>query len=454
MTERQRTQDSTRLIALGALAAGIIVLAVTWMVSGSSYTIHARFLNAGRLVSGGEVQVAGRTIGSIANIGLTPGGEADVKLAISDTRVVPLHAGTRAMIRAFSQGSVDGNVVVLTPGPRNAPALHSGAVLPASQTSGIVDIDALLDSFGPAQRANLDALIANSRGIYAGSGARYFNRMLGELDPALGALDGATSSLALDRGALGEFVRTASEAATAVASRSPDLTAAVTHTARALGAIATHRHALADLLSRLPPVLIQGRGTLARARVALTALRPALRDLVPVAQPLRDLLTQVGLTLPAAGPVVAQLRGQLPALNHSLAGLAPLKQPAVSALDTLGAAMKQLSPIAQGLRYYGADVVIGSLAQTFGSIDAPYGAYGHYAKANFVESYQTLLAGPLSTILSAHPLLPGIFNVRTGLTRRCPGGAVPPAPDGSSPWSLGPKWCSAAHDVPLSVNFP
>ena len=454
MNKRQSRHERTRLIALGALATGIAVLAVTWLMSGSSYTIHARFLSAGGLVDGGEVQVAGRAVGSISNIGLTPSGEADVTLAISDTSVVPLHTGTRALIRAFSQGSVDGNVVVLTPGPVNAASLHSGAVLPTTQTSGTVDIDALLDSFGPGQRANLDALIANSGNIYAGSGARYFNGMLGELDPALGAVDGATSSLALDRGALGEFVRTASEAASAVSSRSTDLTSAVTHTARALGAIASQRHALADLLSRLPPVLIQARGTLARAGIALTALRPALRDLVPVAQPLRAFLNQVDLTLPVAGPVVARLRGQLPALNRSLAGLAPLKQPAVSALRTLGVAMKSLFPIAQGLRYYGADVVIGSLAQTFGSIDASYGAYGHYAKANFVESYQTLFAGPLGTFLTAHPLLPSIFNVRTGLTRRCPGGAVPPAPDGSSPWNLGPDLCTAADDVPLSVDFP
>jgi ABC-type transporter Mla subunit MlaD len=326
-------------------------------------------------------------------------------------------------------------------------------VLPDTQTSSIVNIDALLNSFGPVERSNLDQLISNSAQIFAGSGSRYFNAMLGKLDPALGQLDGFTSTLALDRGTLDELVRSGATAASAVASRGSDLTAAVRHTAQALGALASQRRNIADLLARMPSVLNMARGTIARSGDALTALRPALRDVSPVAPPLHGLLTGLDSMLPAAGPVVAQLRAQLPALNQSLSGLTPLDRPAVEALKTLGPAMQKLFPIAQGTRFYGVDLLLGAL-NLLGLISPAYDQFGHYAKANFVQAPQTLIAGPLAAALSAHPLVPGLLAVRTGLTRRCPGGNEPPAPDGSSPWDLGPKLCTAAHDDPLSVNFP
>ncbi|MHB8694858.1 MAG: hypothetical protein ACYDHH_26800, partial [Solirubrobacteraceae bacterium] len=119
----------------------------------------------------------------------------------------------------------------------------------------------------------------------------------------------------------------------------------------------------------------------------------------------------------------------------------------------LGPAMHGLAPIFKGFRFYGTDVIMGVLAGFFGSLTGEYNADGHYIKANFVQSAQTALLGPLSSVLSAHPLLPGLFNTRTGLLRRCPGGDEPPAPDGTSPWNLGPKYCTASSDVPLSVDF-
>ena len=63
-------------------------------------------------------------------------------------------------------------------------------------------LDALFDAFGPAARASTREFLKNSALIYAGSSARYFNRMLGRLDPALAELDGMWGDLARDRTAL------------------------------------------------------------------------------------------------------------------------------------------------------------------------------------------------------------------------------------------------------------
>ena len=236
----------------------------------------------------------------------------------------------------------------------------------------IVPIDSLLDSLGATQRSNLDQLIADGDQVYAGSGGHYFNGMLAKLSPALAALEGFSGSFAQDRAALGELVRTASIAAGAMASRSPELTSAVTHTAAAMRAIAAQRKALSDLLVRMPPVLVQAQSTLKRAGTALTALRPTLRDIVPVAAPAQTLLQHVVSLLPNAYPVVNGTRSALPSLNQALAGLTQLAAPAATALQTLGPAMHGLEPIFEGLRYYSTDLILGALTGLWGRMTAEY----------------------------------------------------------------------------------
>jgi phospholipid/cholesterol/gamma-HCH transport system substrate-binding protein len=367
---------------------------------------------------------------------------------------VPLHEGTRAAIRAPAQAGVANRLVDLSPGSSGARSLGDGAVLGTDQTSGIVNIDALIDSFGPKARANMRALIARGAQIYAGSGAQSFNRMLGRLDPALAELNRTYGELASDGTALQTLVRTADQATAAIASRRHDLSAAMVNSARALGALADERAALADSLVRAPAVLVQARGTLAAAGRAVTSLRPALRDFVPTAAPLREYLVRWNQFLPRARPVVGDLLTQLPALRRSLAGLRPLERPAVGGLHDTGTAMADLHHFFEGLRFYGSDLVIGALGGVGGQALGEYDALGHYGKLNFVQNAQTVAGGHLAPLLSAQPIAPGLLGMRTGLTRRCPGGNVPPAPDGSSPWDLGAKFCTASQDMSASVNEP
>lgn len=442
-----------RALSLAGLLLVTAAITLVLVVSGSEYVLHARFADATGLVPGGHVQLAGRTVGSISKITLTPDGQADVALSISSGEVTPLHVGTRAYVRAVGQAGVDNRYIDLAPGPVSEPTLPDGSVLPTSQTSGLVPIDALLDAFGPAQRTDVETLITSINGVYAGSGSRSFNEMLARLDPALGSLEGFTGSLALDRDALGQLVRAGSAAAHAVASRQADLTSGVTYTAQALGAVARQHDALADTLTRLPAVLAQGRHTLVVTGQALDALRPTLRDVLPAAGPLNSFLGHLNRLMPSSAPVIGSLTAQLPGLNRSLNGLAPVAPGLTNMLRTFGPAMKGLLPIARGVRYYGTDLVLGTLAALFGTLAGEYNSSGHFIKVNFVQSPQTLV-GPLASVLAAHPLVPGILAERTGLLRRCPGGNQPPAPDGSNPWDLGASFCTASQDEPLSVDFP
>jgi phospholipid/cholesterol/gamma-HCH transport system substrate-binding protein len=441
-----------RVLSVAALVIAVSLLVLLFS-GGSGYTINARFVNASQLVRGDSVDLGGRAVGSVTGISVTPDGQANIVLSIDDSRVTPLHVGTTASIRAYGQAGVANHFVLLSLGPASAPRLADGAVLPTTQTASMVNYDAILDSFGAPQRSALQHLITESAQVYAGSGGRAFNEMLAKLNPAAAQLDGLTGELSGDRVAIANVIRTGSVSSTAIASRSADLTAAVANTAATMHALAQERGTLADALNRAPSVLDQARTTLAKAGTAVRALGPALREVPPAAAPVRRFLRLVDTTAPAATPVVTQLRHELPALRASLTGLVPLGRPAVRALKSAGGALDGARPIVQAARYYGSDLLLGVFQGLIGVAVANYDRWGHYARLEFAQPYQTLLGGPLSSLL-AKPLLPSLFDLRTRLLRRCPGGNAPPAPDGSSPWVLPSSICTASDDVPLSVDFP
>jgi phospholipid/cholesterol/gamma-HCH transport system substrate-binding protein len=442
-------------VVLGSIATVLLALTIlVLLTSANTYTLHADFADAGQLVTGGEVQIAGRPVGTISNLSLTPNGLAEVTMSIDDADLAPLHYGTRAIIRAVGQAGVDNRFIQLIPGASSAPMMRSGATLPLSQTTGIVDLDEVLDTFDPKTRAAVQQLIANSSQVFAGSGSHYFNSMLSQLDPALDALDGVTSQVAEDNLALGQLVRSGATAAAAVAGRSTDLQNAVSNAASTFAAVASERSQLADLLTRAPAVLTEAGSTLHQTADAVDALRPDLRAIVPVAGPLRRLLTILPPTLHRATPVVGELTTELPSLRTALARLAPLAGPAVRALESTGTAFKLAMPILVGLREYGSDLVLGLFNGLGGLVSGPYTSQGHYAKLNFVQSLQTLAAGLGSQLLTKSALVPGVLDVRTKVYARCPGGDAPPAPDGSNPWIPQQDLCDPADDVPLSVDFP
>jgi phospholipid/cholesterol/gamma-HCH transport system substrate-binding protein len=453
------TRDLTRSPAarnaaiLAVLIAGVAII-VLLLSAASNYTIHAYFSNAGGLVTGAQVRVADVSVGDVSGVGLTPSGQADVTLSISDSSITPLHEFTRASIRAVGQAGVTNHYVELSPGPTNLRALPDGSAIPESQTAGIVSLDQILDTFDPQVRTSLQQLIGNSAQIYAGSGSRYFNEMLARLSPALQAVDGFAGQLASDRADLRTFVSESAKAATAIASRRPDLISAVSNTARVFDALASQRNALADGLQRAPALLTGATRTLADAGTAATALRPVLREVPPTATQLRNVLRTLPASLNTFTPVLDHVLVQVPNLRTSLAGFRTLARPAVAALGSTATALRASMPILAGLRIYGADFLLGILNGLVGVSTAPYDSSGHYIHVQFTQPYQQFFEGvPIATF----GLLPGlddILNLRTHILARCPGGALPPAPDGSNPWIPDKSLCNPADDSPPSVNQP
>ncbi|HVS29070.1 MAG TPA: MlaD family protein [Solirubrobacteraceae bacterium] len=441
MTPRQRA----RAVGIVVAAIAAVVTVAYLLLSGSSdYKIHARFVNAGQLVKGNFVEVGGRPIGKVSDLRLTNDNQADVVLTISDAKFKPLRKGTIATIRQVGLAGIANRFVELTPGPPRAPAIPGGGVLPAAQTRPIVDLDAFLDAIDPQTRAHLQGILRNGSQAFAGT-SRRANQAFGYLNPAAAQSAGLLQQLLRDRASLRRLVATSATVAAALASRQVDLEQGVSNTARALRAVAGERSALVDALGQAPAVLVQATGTLHRLRGALSVVNPALREAQPTARPLVRVLRGLGPVSRRLTPVVADVRTLLPSLKQGLEGLPPLADVALPALRSTTRTVGDALPVFTGLRPYAPDLIAGFINGFNGTQAGYYDANGHYARILAMGGGGTA-AGAVSPPLSLN--VPGLANFRTGITARCPGGAVEPGPDGSNPWIPDPTLCDPAHNHP------
>ncbi|MDX8153323.1 MlaD family protein [Patulibacter brassicae] len=455
-----RRTRNVRTLAVAGLA--IVVAGLVYLLAfsgGSDYKLHVRFQNAGQLVQGGLVQVGGVKVGQIDRISISDDGQADLELGITDEDFVPLNEGTRAQIRAVGQATLTNRYVALTPGPDNRPALRDGATLAATDTRGIVDLDAILSSLDGPFREDLRALIQRSSEVFAGSGAPSFNRMLAKIDPAFASLDGLLGDLRTDQDAIDRLVRSGATAAGAVADRRASLVTAVGRTERTFRAVADQQQALSGVLQRAPAVLRQAGGTLRRAGSTAQALRPALRAVPEPQADLRVLLRRLPKVLRRTDPVGAQLERILGPLRTAVNGLPQLERPTVDGAKAISDGLDEAMPMLEGLRFYGSDFILGIVNGLVSIGTGGYHQHGHYLKIEFVQSPQTLLGGALGGLIPAlakitDGVIPGVINLATHQNRRCPGGNAPPAPDGSNPWYPKEGICDPTTSMSRLVNSP
>jgi phospholipid/cholesterol/gamma-HCH transport system substrate-binding protein len=444
MPTTQGPSALARGIAVAALAVVLIALVLAVRSSGSPYTIHARFVDAGQLVKGNLVEVGGQKIGKVIDIRLTDDNQADIVMEITDDEFRPLREGTTATVRQVGLSGVANRFVELTPGRPTSRALRDGATLSTDQTRPIVDLDEVLDALDPKARANLQTLIRQSSTSLAGR-SQQANDALRYLNPALSQTAGLAADLSRDDVALRQLVRNTATVSSALASRRTDLAESVTNTAVTLRALAGERIALEDVFARAPGVLRRATPTLRRLRRTLAVLRPTLRDAQPTAQPLARLLRVLPPSARHSTPVVRELRKLLPDLRTTLAAMPPLARELVPIIGKTTKASNDFLPILAGLRPYTPDLIAGLYAGFGGITSGYYDANGHYGRIS-----SNFGAGALSGAgsLLPFPNVPSLSNYRTGLDARCPGGGVEPAPDGSNPWVPDPSICDPSQNRP------
>jgi phospholipid/cholesterol/gamma-HCH transport system substrate-binding protein len=429
----------------------VVVVALLMFGGGNGYTVTAVFPNAGQLVKGNNVEVAGRPIGKVKSIELDENAQARVKLSVG-SGFDPLHQGTTAVVRASSLSGIANRYIELQPGPNSSPKIEDGGLIGADKTQAPVDLDQLFNTLDPKTRKGLQDIVRggatqyNGKSKQAAEALHYFN-------PAISTSARVTRELVFDRLAFQRFVTQTAETVSALDARRDDLAALVGNANTTAKAIGDENVALGRALGLLPETLrranttfVNLRATLDDLDVLVNASKPATKDLAPLFRKLRPLIEQ---SRPTIRDLRFLIRKQGP--NNDLIELTS-KMPKLAKIgkETFPhdiAALTKTLPVISYIRPYTPDLT--GWITKFAESANPYDANGHYARIQPIFNqfqYTDTPAGPTLTPLPRDVAGRNGLNARNSL--RCPGGAMQPPPDGSAPWPDDAPGCDPTNTPP------
>jgi phospholipid/cholesterol/gamma-HCH transport system substrate-binding protein len=395
---------------------------------------QARFQNAGQLVKDNDVQIGGRRIGRVTDIRLTDRNEALVDFEVQEG-YAPLREGTRALIKATSLSGIANRYIVLTPG--NGEELDEGATLEQDETTSIVEIDQLFNTLDDDTRKALQQVIQGSATQFRDKGDQA-NRATELFNPFLSSTRNLVNEVNRDQRTLERFIVDGAKAMTALSEKRDTLTELVSNSNEASQGIAAENDALADILSRLPSTMRRANSTFVNLRATLTDLdvlvaesKPATRRLAPFFRELRPLVRdarptirdlRLAITRPGADNDLLELMGKAPRLA----------QVAEPSLRNTTAALRKSTPVFDFIRPYAPELT--GWFRDFGQAAANYDANGHFGRIQPVFNTFQFTETPAGGTLMPQDPDSRLNGYETGNTRRCPGAASQPPPDGSAPF--------------------
>jgi phospholipid/cholesterol/gamma-HCH transport system substrate-binding protein len=321
-----------RIAAVAAVAVALIAVVVILLSGGSTYEVRATFENASQIVTGDLVEVSGLSIGTVSNIALTPQGQAQLTLDITNKAYDPLPQGTKATVRETSLTGIANRYVTLTIGSPNAPKIRDHGVIPTSNTTSEVDLDEIFNTLNGPTRKGLQQVFLGSAAQYKNAG-KLAQAAFAYLNPAVAASSTLFRELNRNTGSFTNFIVKTSNLVTDVSQRSSDLSGLVQHLATTTEALAAERTPLASSLQQLPGFMRLANTTFVNLRGALNDLTPLVNDSKPVAPKLQKLLVQLRPLAQDSVPTVRDLSNIVskPGANNDLTDLTRLGVPLAAA---------------------------------------------------------------------------------------------------------------------------
>ena len=310
-----RSRGPTAVAVALLVAALVLVVLIVSGLGSDSYTVTARFTDAGQLVKGDLVQVGGRTVGTVKALKLADNGQADVEMKLTDDSVRPAapgHAGDDPLGRPVGRRQP-----LRRPEPRATPRCpRSPTAAPSGPTARAASSTStsLLDSLDPKVRGDVQGIIRDAATALTPQRRQADERRHPSLQPrgrpAHGARPRADARPGRARLAASS---TASSLAGVLARHREALGGGIESTAGVLTAVASERDQLAAALAAAPESLRTTTATLRRLRTqTLPAVDPVLEGARAGGQAARG---------PAAGdhPDLAQRRAarRQPARAHA-----------------------------------------------------------------------------------------------------------------------------------------
>jgi phospholipid/cholesterol/gamma-HCH transport system substrate-binding protein len=425
-------EDGAASPVLRAVVAGLIVLAAAAVAfalfsGGRGYTVTAEFVNAGQLVKGSDVRVAGTSVGTVKSIDVSDSGTAEVKFTVSGD-YAPLRRGTQATVKPTSLSGIANRYIDLQLGPQDGQDIQDGGRIDTSHTATAVELDEVFALFDKETRNSLRHFIKGQADTLRGRGAE-LRKGIHYLNPALSTGSRLFGELTRDEPLLKRFVVDSATLANTLATRRDDLTGVVSNLNSTFGALGSQQAALAESIDRLPPFLRRADTTFVNLRAALNdvdplvdAAKPAVRRLGPFLQQARlfardgrPTIRDLSRTIRSPGSTndLIELINSFPALSRVANDDQSVNGATRSgAFPQTTAALRAAAPTIAFGRPYTPDFVgwLDDFSTTGG-----YDAMGGYSRAWINLSELLYGAGP-----------------KVGQFRRCPGANEVPAADGSN----------------------
>jgi phospholipid/cholesterol/gamma-HCH transport system substrate-binding protein len=415
-----------------ALVAALILIVAALVVillfaGGGGYRVTAEFVNAGQLVKGSEVRVAGVSAGTVEDIEVSESGTAEVTFTVDDD-YAPLRQGTTATVKPTSLSGIANRFVDLQLAPDDAEDIEDGGTIGADHTASAVELDEVFSLFDKETRSSLRGFIKGQADTLRGRGAE-LRAGIHYLNPALSTGSRLFAQLTRDEPLLKRFIVDSATLVNALSQRRGDLTGVVSNLNATFGALGSQQAALAESVERLPPFLRRTNTTFVNLRSALDDVDPLVDAAKPVAKRLGPFLDQARMFASDGEPTIRDLSRTIrtAGTNNDLIELInsfpPLSRVALDDQNVNGAerpgafpqtttALRAAAPTIAFARPYTPDFVgwLDDFSTTGG-----YDAVGGYSRAwiNLSE----LLYGP---------------GPKVGQFRRCPGANEAPAADGSN----------------------
>jgi phospholipid/cholesterol/gamma-HCH transport system substrate-binding protein len=295
---------------VGALAV-IVLLATAAGGSNRSYTVRAIFDDAGNIISGEDVKIAGVKVGTVGSVTATPQAKAAVVLHISKPGFQDFRSDASCTVRPQAligekyvdclptQPRVEGTPL---PPPlqkvRNGQEGEGQRLLPVENTHSPVDVDLLGDINRLPERQRLTIILNELGAGLAGRGSD-LSAVIRRANPALQELTKVFHILASENQVLAKLAVDSDQALKPFAAVRERVADFIVQSNKVAQASAAHRGALARNLRDFPPFLRE--------------LGPAMERLGRFAEQTTPVFTDLG----AAAPGINRAFTNLPAFSNS-----------------------------------------------------------------------------------------------------------------------------------------
>jgi phospholipid/cholesterol/gamma-HCH transport system substrate-binding protein len=384
---------ATVLLLLTVAAAAMVTTGAG--SDGGSYKVRAIFDNAGFVISGEDVKVAGVKVGKIDSLDVTKDFKAIVVLDIQDPGYQDFRVDARCQVRP--QSLIGEKFVECEPTQKRAvdapppPPLKKIAkgngkgqyLLPVQNTARSVDLDLINNIMRLPYRERLSLIVSELGTGLAGRG-RAVNQVVRRADPALKQVDKVLALLGSQNKVLSDLARNSDTVLAPLARERKHVASFIDHSSNVAEATAERSADLEADIQRLPPFLRELKPTMRRIGALSDEASPVLSDLGDVAPDVNRLITQLGPFSQAGIPALKSLgkagKVGIPAMRDA--------RPVVADLGRLG---KISRPVGKTARMVLESFQKGrglqrALDYAFYQVAAVngYDSFGHYLRARLI----------------------------------------------------------------------